>query len=321
MKRKLFLFTLLASALFTACSSGSDDEPETPPTTPTNPTERKLIIGVGANPWLDENGNARETRGDMITTQTLQRFLMKAYNSSEDLATYIAKRDNENKWIPTPVNGDVNVGGDWPIMDINDPVSFYAYTAGTCYYESGYYVAFNSEEASGFQHDLLLSKITNVTYSGTGGVIWFTFDHACAAVEFNIQITNKLKTEKGIESLTVNSVVLTNIAKTGDCYYSTGSRNHIGEWKNVGEPQGNETSGFTNYTLTQVPMTVGTSSVALPCNTMFIIPQRLGSDAGLEISYSFEGQNKTARISLEGTEWEAGHLYPINIVLGTTLIK
>lgn len=310
------LFYLVATAFAlvgaTACSSGDDgDEPANP--TPTNPTERKLVIGASANPWLDENGNARETRGAVITTETLQRFLMHAYNSSGLLANYTVNRNNDNSWIPTPDN---NQGG-WP-GDKNTPVSFYAHTADNCYKDDSgnYYVAFTVEEASANQSDLLLSKITNVTYNGTGGVIWFTFDHACAAVEFNIQITNKLKKEKNIESLTVNSVALKNIANTGDCYYSTG------EWKNVGFPQGNETSGYTDYTLNTGDLTVTTTPQPLPCNTMFVIPQTLREDAGVEIKYTLPSQaKKDTIISLAGTEWEAGHLYPINIVLGTTLIK
>lgn len=310
------LFYLVATAFAlvgaTACSSGDDGDEQANPT-PTNPTERKLVIGASANPWLDENGNARETRGAVITTETLQRFSMHAY-SSELLANYTVNRDNiNNSWIPTPDN---NQGG-WP-GGIDDLISFYAHTAGDCYKDDSgnYYVAFGSEEASRFQHDLLLSKITNVTNSGTDGVIWFTFDHACAAVEFNIQITKKLRNQLKT-ALTVNSVVLKNVAKTGDCYYSTGSGNHIGEWKNVVVPQG----GY--YTLTDAEvMSVDTVPIPLPCNTMFVIPQTLREDAGVKINYTLSGQaKKDTIISLAGTEWEAGHLYPINIVLGTTLIK
>ena len=299
MKHTTF-FYLVATAFAlvgaTACSSGDDgDEPANP--TPTNPTERKLVIGASANPWLDENGNARETRGAVITTETLQRFLMKAYNSGESLADYIVNRDNE--WIPTPNH--------WP-GDYSTQISFFAHTAGTCNYESGnYYVAFICEEASADQKDLLLSKITNVTHSGTGGVIWFTFDHACAAVDFKIQISNKLREKLG-HDLTVKSVVLKHIAKVGDCSFSTG------EWTNVGT--------YTDYTLTTGDMTVRTDPQSFFCQTLFIIPQTLGSESKLEIGYTSSSQkDTTAVISLKDIEWKAGHLYPINIVLGTTLIK
>lgn len=322
MKHTTF-FYLVATAFVlvgaTACSSGDDgDEPANP--TPTNPTERKLVIGVKANPWLDENGNARETRGAVITTETLQQFFMDAYNSSGLLANYTVNRNNDNSWIPTPDN---NQGG-WP-GDKNTPVSFYAHTADNCYKDDSgnYYVAFTVEEASANQSDLLLSRVTNVTYSGTGGVIWFTFDHACAAVEFNIQITNKLKTEKNIESLTVNSVALKNIANTGDCYYSTGSGN---QWKNVGDiSEPGDQKGYTNYTLNTGALTVTTSPKPLPCNTLFVIPQKLGTDTKLVINYTLSDKENTAEIPLKetdkDTEWKAGHLYPINIVLGTTLIQ
>ena len=316
MKHTTF-FYLVATAFVlvgaTACSSGDDgDEPANP--TPTNPTERKLVIGVNANPWLDENGNARETRGAVITTETLNEFSMHWNQDEFSYADYTVKRGSDGKWIPTPTNNDSQVGGVWPSVDNSAPISFYAHTARTFNYNGGNrYISFSIEEASANQSDLLLSRVTNVTYSGTGGVIWFTFDHACAAVEFNIQITNKLRTQLGTD-LTVNSVVLKNIANTGDCHYSTSSGNHIGRWENV--------SGNANYTLTQAYMKVDTSPVALPCKTLFIIPQTLGESAGLEIGYTSSAQkDTTAVISLKDTKWEAGHLYPINIVLGTTLIK
>ena len=314
------LFYLVATAFAlvgaTACSSGDDgDEPANP--TPTDPTERKLVIGASANPWLEENGNARETRGQVITTETLNGFSMHWNQDESSYADYTVKRGSDGKWIPTPTNNDSQVGGEWPSVGNSAPISFYAHTARTFNYNyngGNRYISFSIEEASANQSDLLLSKITNVTYSGTGGVIWFTFDHACAAVEFNIQITNKLRTQLGTD-LTVNSVVLKNIANTGDCHYSTSSGNHIGRWENV--------SGNANYTLTQADaMEVGTTPIPLPCNTLFIIPQTLGSESKLEITYTFTGKTKsTTEISLKDTEWKAGHLYPINIVLGTTLIQ
>ena len=320
MKHTTF-FYLVATAFVlvgaTACSSGDDGDEQANPT-PTNPTERKLVIGASANPWLDENGNARETRGAVLTTETLKDFKINFWLNSEK-NTIDVKRvgDNiNNSWILTPDNKWPRSAGD------GTPISFYAHTAGHCYKDvsGNYYVAFRGEEASRFQHDLLLSKITNVTYSETKGVIWFTFDHACAAVEFNIQITNKLKKEKNIESLTVNSVALKNIANTGDCYYSTGSGN---QWKNVGDlSETGDQEGYTDYTLTTGALTVTTTPQSLPCNTMFVIPQTLGSESKLEIGYTSSAQkDTTAVISLKDTKWEAGHLYPINIVLGTTLIK
>ena len=292
-----------------SCSSGSEDEPSAPTSVP--PSERKLIIGVGENPFRDENGNVRETRGRVITTESLERFSMH-YIDSDD---YTVKRGSDGSWIPTPENSDVDVSGVWPVADIYTSISFYAHTAGTYNYNSGNsYVSFSMEEAAANQHDLLLSKVTNVTYSGTKGEIWFTFDHACAAVDFNIQISKTLHEQLG-NDLQVDSVKLMNVAKTGDCYYSAGV-----EWKNVGyEPSG---MGYTNYKLTTSAISVGTKLQALSCGTMFIIPQTLGTGAKLVIGYTLTGQEQvTTEISLAGTKWEAGCQYPINIVLGTSLIK
>lgn len=326
MKLKLFLSAVIASAAFAACSSGGEDEPET--TTPTNPADRKIIIKVGENPFLDENGSARETRGAIITTQSLKDFKMH-YLGSEDGADYDVKRGNDGKWIPTPENSVTQVSGNWPVHD-NTPISFYAHTNTTgsqgnavYNYNNGEpYVSFNDEEASADQNDLLLSKMVNVSYNNTNGengVIWFTFDHACAAVDFNIQITNKLYTTTlNYTNLRVNSVKLMHVAKKGDCYYSSGSGNHIGRWENVGVAQGD----YTDYTLTKSDaITVSTTPTALPCNSMFIIPQTLRNDAKLEIIYTLANTEKTCYIPMNGTTWAAGYRYTINIALGTSLIK
>ena len=334
MKLKLFLSAVIASAAFAACSSGGEDEPET--TTPTNPADRKIIIKVGENPFLDENGSARETRGAIITTQSLQDFKMHWNKDADVYSDYNVRRGTDDKWIPTPTNTDATIGTNtWPASVGNDEkISFYAHTnttglQGNAVYNFNNgepYVSFNDEEASADQNDLLLSKMVNVSYNNTNGekgVIWFTFDHACAAVDFNIQITNKLYTTTlQNTNLTVNSVKLMNVAKTGDCYYSSGSGNHIGEWKNVGNHWGDETSGYTNYTLTKSEaITVSTTPTALPCNSMFIIPQTLGEDAKLEIKYTLSGTEKTCYILMSGTTWAAGYRYTINIALGTTLIQ
>lgn len=327
MKLRLFLSAVIASAAFAACSSGGEDEPET--TTPTNPADRKIIIKVGENPFLDENGSARETRGAIITTQSLKDFKMHWNKDADVYSDYNVRRGTDGKWIPTPQNSDTQVSGNWPVQD-NTPISFYAHTnttdlQGNAVYNFNNgepYVSFNDEEASADQNDLLLSKMVNVSYNNTNGengVIWFTFDHACAAVDFNIQITNKLYTTTlKNTNLTVNSVKLKHVAKKGDCYYSSGSGNHIGRWENVGVAQGD----YTDYTLTKSEaITISTTPTALPCNSMFIIPQTLGEGAKLEIKYTLSGTEKTCYIPMSGTTWAAGYRYTINIALGTTLIQ
>lgn len=330
MKLRLFLSAVIASAAFAACSSGGEDAPET--TTPTNPADRKIIIKVGENPFLDENGSARETRGAIITTQSLQDFKMHWNKDADVYSDYNVRRGTDGKWIPTPTNTDATIGTNtWPASVGNDEkISFYAHTnttglQGNAVYNFNNgepYVSFNDEEASADQNDLLLSKMVNVSYNNTNGekgVIWFTFDHACAAVDFNIQITNKLTSTLNITNLTVNSVKLMHVAKKGDCYYSSGSGNHIGRWENVGVAQGD----YTNYTLTKSEaITVTTTAQALPCNSMFIIPQTLGDDSKLVINYTLNGTTpKDCEISLKGTTWAAGYRYTINIALGTSLIK
>ena len=292
MKHNLIIWAVLAVGCLAACSKDSEDEPTT--TTPTNPAERKLIVKVSETPWVNQDGKARETRGSVITTQTLTSFSMH-YNTDN----YSVSRNSVNsEWSTDP--------NTWPVSD-NTSVSFYAHTAGTYNYieSSGdRYVSFTADENAQKTYDLLVSKIENVTYSGTKGVIWFTFDHACAAVDFNIKMTDALF-EKRKSSLNVNKVELQHIAKTGEYRFATN------EWSVGGV--------YTNYTLTSGDMTVTTDLQPLHCGTMFFIPQEF-SDNNTKLVITYD-TDKTAEISLNGIKWEAGTYYPVDIVLGTSLIQ
>ena len=131
-------------------------------------------------------------------------------------------------------------------------------------------------------------------------------DHGSSdvAVDFNIKITEALRQQRS-GNLTVNKVELRHIAKQGDYHFAGG-------WQSVG-------TAYTDYTLTTADMEVTTALQALPCSTMFFIPQAFSDDeTKLVVTYD---TNKTAEISLKGIEWKAGYQYPVDIVLGTNLIK
>jgi hypothetical protein len=189
-------------------------------------------------------------------------------------------------------------------------VSFYAFTGGTFYANDGTpYVSFTVAENASTQHDLLV--VTNsVAYNDHGGKVPLTFDHACAAVAFNVQISNTLWTQLGT-TLTVNSIVLRNVNNTGRYYFGTSA------WENV--------SGSAYYTLTNSSITIGTEVQALSSNHLFMIPQirEANGTTGtyLEVNYSFSGQTQTSATIPLAINWEAGYEYTINIKLGTTLIK
>lgn len=103
------------------------------------------------------------------------------------------------------------------------------------------------------------------------------------AVDFNIKITEALRQQRS-GNLTINEVKLLHIAKKGDYHFAGG-------WQSVG-------TAYTDYTLTTADMEVTTALQALPCSTMFFIPQAFsGDDTKLVVTYDTD---KTAEISLKG---------------------
>jgi hypothetical protein len=165
------------------------------------------------------------------------------------------------------------------------------------------------DENASTQHDLLVATNT-VSHNSHQGKVPLTFDHACAAVAFNVKITSTLKSGKlGNSSLTVNSIVLRNVQNRGRYNFGTSS------WSGL--------DGSAYYTLTSGNMSVDTDFVPLSSNYLFVIPQSRDAngttDTYLEINYTLSG-SKQATIPL-AVNWEAGYKYTIDIKLGTTLIQ
>ena len=217
---------------------------------------------------------------------------------------------NKDKLSVEKKNGKWEVDGSWPVND-NTPVTFYAYSNGDYYDNSGTpYISFSMDENASAQHDLLVAKNT-VSYNDHQGKVPLTFDHACAAVAFNVQITNTLKTNKlSNGTLTVNSIVLRNVSNSGKYYFGTST------WGDV--------SGSAYYTLTS-GITVDTEAQALSSNYLFVIPQSSEANGTtgtyLDVTYTFSGQKETSATIPLSVNWEAGKQYTINIKLGTTLIQ
>lgn len=293
MKKKLIFYTVaLTAGLFSACSS--DDDQETP--------IRHISVEVNEQPMAsaDDEAGARSlsTRSAITTTETFSEFNMRGVYGDGTSNYTVSKSDNT--WTVSPDT--------WPNYD--NSVSFYAFTDGTFVKEATPYISFTIAENASTQHDLLVAKNT-VSYNTHQGKVPLTFDHACAAVAFNVQITNKLKTEKlSNGTLTVNSIVLRNVSNTGR-YYFGGTP----VWQNV--------SGSAYYTLTSGNISVDTELQALSSNYLFVIPQSRAANGTtgtyLEVNYEHSG-SKTATIPL-AINWEAGKKYTVNIKLGTTFIQ
>lgn len=289
MNKKIFIYALTTLA-FTACSS-DDDGTTTPPV-----QERRLTVVVNETPFVSaDGGEAKErmdTRGNVITTSSLSGFKM---NYGDNKYSFTK---NNNTWTSFS----------WPTgVENNVTINFYAYNAGT-YVSNGNnnYLSFEADENASNNTDLLVAKHEKISFNDANGQVSLTFSHACAAIDFTVEISNTLHSKLN-NDLTVNSIVLKNVVKQGDYFYNTES------WT--------PSNTTTNYTLNNSEMTVTTDPQSLSCGTLFVIPQILGANAYFEISYNTGGANKTTSISLKDVKWEAGHHYQMNIRLGTDNIK
>ena len=288
---RLIPLPLLAAPLFFASCSSDDsmtpiDEVKTP--------QRPISVEVSEAPFGNTTEARQLTRAAITDLTSFNAFTMTANN---DL---IPVEKKNGSWV---------VDGSWPYgVDGNTPVNFYAYSNGTYNDNSGTpYISFIMDENASAQHDLLVAKNT-VSYNDHQGKVPLTFDHACAAVAFNVQITKTLKTKLGT-TLTVNSIVLRNVSNSGKYYFGTST------WGDV--------SGSAYYTLTSGNITVDTEAQALSSNYLFVIPQTRADNGTtgtyLEINYTLSG-SKQATIPL-AVDWVAGSKYTIDIKLGTTRIQ
>jgi hypothetical protein len=228
---------------------------------------------------------------------------------SDGTSPETATKDIEGKWS----------GGSWPgdAVSSNAEVTWYAYTGGTFNLNGGTpYINFTVEEAAASQHDLLVATASG-TYSGTGGKLSFTFDHACSALRFYV----KKSTNINDKTLTVSSIVLKNVIKDGKYYYGTQS------WT-LGTTS-------TDYTLLSSSQTLASDSYVLLNGSeddsyLFLIPQTLTawnpsgalSNTYLEVtctitntSTSTQVYSGTAYIPFAAT-FEKGTKYDVKINIG-----
>ena len=289
---RLIPLPLLAAPLFFA-SCSSDDSMT--PIDEVTPPQRPISVEVSEAPFGNTTEARQLTRAAITDLTSFSAFTMTA---------------NKDNLSVEKKNGKWEVDGSWPVND-NTPVTFYAYSnySNRTYNDNSGtpYISFIMDENASAQHDLLVAKNT-VSYNDHQGKVPLTFDHACAAVAFNVQITKTLKTKLGT-TLTVNSIVLRHVSNTGKYYFGTST------WGDV--------SGSAYYTLTSGNITVDTKAQALSSNYLFVIPQTraVNGTTGtyLEINYTLSGSNQ-ATIPL-AVDWVAGSKYTIDIKLGTTLIQ
>ncbi len=322
MKRKQIFYTLvMAAGLLTAC--GTDDEriPAEPQTqsaadggqAPADLT-RHISVEVSERPMAEEGtaeGRSLATRTAITTTETLGNFTMKGVYDGSQYDYSVEKSAGTGKWTVKPDT--------WPLSDPsydNTKVQFYAYTDGTFYPNNGTpFIDFTVAEDAFNQHDLLVAT-NSVAFNDHSGTVPLIFDHACAALAFNIFMSNTLSGKLGGNTLTVTGIVLKNVCKKGK--YNFGTTFNESTWRDV--------SGSANYTLlNSSSMVITTTPEPLSSDYLFMIPQERAADGTdgtyLEISYTFSGQERTTATIPLTVNWKKSTQYTINIKLGTTLIK
>lgn len=210
MNKTKLIFVLLTSLALGACSNSDDDE-----LTSQQPKFYPMTIEVTENPMVQDGEGGGTTRAAITTTPTFTGFNMSyVYSSGASSEPIKATKDGDGKWKSND--------GSWPAGG-NEVVSWYAYTDGSTFNQTEGanklpYINFTVEEAAANQHDLLVATASG-TYSGTGGKLSFTFDHACSALRFYV----KKSTNINDKTLTVSSIVLKNVIKDGKYYYGTQS--------------------------------------------------------------------------------------------------
>lgn len=262
-----------------------------------------LRVIVSENEMITPSASAKskrmKARAPITTTSTLTSFTMhgNSYN-------YQFTKES-SQWKASPDY--------WPRgVDRDADVTFYAHSAGD-YYSDGKYIQFSVVDNPANQHDLLVASKTT-SYNASNGAVNLTFDHACAALEFNVCMTSKLKTKLGNHSLNVKRIELKDVYNSGEYHYADG-------WKNLTIKTDENHNAI--YTLTNSDIIVSTELTPLPCEYLFMIPQTTGSSARLEVNYTIDSstESKTAIIPLSNMSWDAGHKYTINIKLNTSMIE
>jgi len=293
--KKIFFFTFLSAAFLAACSSDDQDEPKQEP--------RLITVEVTENPLLDASGTPKQlpTRTEAATTsESLAAFSM---NYTGDYNYKFSKND-VGSW-------NTNT---WPVSGNDTKIDFYAYNAGTFYWNSGNpYLNFTMDATASNQTDLLVATHKAISFNDAGGKVSLDFDHACAAVKFNIYKTAGV----GDKSVIVKSVVLAGVRNKGDYYYN----NEGTKWQFLPGTDSNTYDGYSSasYTLTTGDITLTTDKQVLPCGYLFLIPQ---SKEGmtLTVKYTVNGGTETSYTFNLSRTWEAGTEYIVNISMGTSII-
>lgn len=193
---------LFALPLVTACSSDDEEQPT---------KQRTISVVVTENPMQNESADARSTRADITTTESFSTFKMEA----QDIQTYTATKSG------TPARWGVSPDS-WPIfVGYDTKINFYAYNGdGTFVYNSGDpYISFEMGNQSANLVDLMVAQC-NTSENDHGGQVPLTFNHACAAVKFNVYCVDD-------QTYSVKRIKLKNVVKKGEYHFNNESNKWV----------------------------------------------------------------------------------------------
>lgn len=248
MKKNIYFLGLL---LLAACAN--DDEPTGQQVQNTYP----LTIEVTENPLIPDGEEGSHTRAAITTTSSLTTFNLDYVYGGEYSTGSVSVTNDNGTWTTS---------GSWPNGAGGDGmVNWYAYTDGTFNLNGGNpYISFSVDENAAATKDLLVAK-TSGTWYGTNGNIAFTFDHACAALRFDI----KKSTNLNAYTVSVSNVKLCKVLKSAKYYWGTNT------WENYATPSRTEYTIYSGSAITLASGPTDWSNLNAANDYLFMIPQTL----------------------------------------------
>lgn len=350
MKTKILIFTLCLITM-TACSSDND----LPETTGHQQLGNggPITIEVSEAPLTDPNGAG--TRAPITFKESLRKFEMHYLSISPKTYknTTVTQTDADHTW---------STGENWPVdaIGLDTPVYFFAYanddyndgdysgfqySATENYLPQNQMLGFEIDEYQSWQMDLLVATqvCTARENMEEHKPVHFHFKHACAALQFSLSKTEALA-NYGVDEIQVSKVVLHNVKKWGDYYFTDEY------WDVIGPDDVDNKSPYADYTLAEFTpnsyIKVGTEPMLLTKDGdkddyMFVIPQELTgwSDSDSIEDNDAEGGSHKSYIEIQcliiggphagnttvylpfSDTWRKGYIHRYNIRMGTNLRK
>jgi hypothetical protein len=241
------------------------------------------------------------TRGKLITTSTLESFSVSAIqtrtatNETTSETTILFDEVNtrpssdNSTWVYS--SGNIYY---WPGDAFT--LDFYAVAPADVVTSNGFSYA-NDDTRNEFtyivpsspdkQQDLMVASETKVK-GNNNEPVGLAFEHICAAVEFNVGNADDF-------SGTIDEVRISGIANTATYTFGSG-------WSTP--------SGSATYTIKP-----GTGNTFDDDQRLILLPQKLGSDAKIEIDYTLNGAttSSTYTYSLSDQTWAANNCYRYSV--------